>query len=119
MEMKHPLTLTSHWVERPKKKLKNKNSKDDVEDSITDQRWKEKVELERSKAERHQKALEEHQIQLEQQQTQLVHQQRQMAIDEQRLKTQVMQTDTSGMEQISADYWNKLKLEIIARRGFN
>ena len=77
------------------------------------------MKLERSKAERHQKALEQHQIQLEQQQTQLVHQQRQMAIDEQRMEMQVMQTDTSGMDQISADYWNKLKLEMIAKRGFN
>ena len=81
-----------------KKQPKNKNSKDNVEDSVADQRWQNKVEIERSKAERHQKALEQHQIQLEQQQIQLANQQRQMDIDGQRVEMQVMQTNTSGMD---------------------
>ena len=30
-----------------------------------------------------------------------------------------METDTTGMDPLSATYWNNLKIEVMKKRGFN
>ena len=30
-----------------------------------------------------------------------------------------METDTTGMDPLSATYWNNLKIDVIKKRGFN
>ena len=57
-------------------------------------------------------ALEQHrkQLEIEERHVQEIQMQNEMKI---------METDTTGMDPLSATYWNNLKIEVMKKRGFN
>ena len=74
------------------------------------------MEVERQKVERHDKIYAQQEIALEQHRKQLEIEKRQVQMQN---EIKIMETYTTGMDQISATYWNNLKIEVMKRRGFN
>lgn len=98
-----------------KKQLKNKEKQTGVEPSLDHHHWNQRMEMERQKVERHDKIYVQQEIALEQHRRQLEIEERQVQQNEMK----IMETDTTGMDPISAIYWNNLKIEIMNKRGFN
>ena len=103
-----------------KKQGKDKNSLiNDSEGSITTERWQQRIELAHAKGERQEKALAQHAEQLAQQAKQLIIDHKRNKLEEKRLALQIMQTDTTNMDPVTAEYWENLKLETMRKRTFN
>ena len=77
------------------------------------------MEVERQKVERHDKIYAQQEITLEQHRKQLEIEKRQVQEIQMQNEIKIMETDTIGMDPISATYWNNLKIEVMKKRGFN
>ena len=102
-----------------KKQLKNKEKQTNVERSLDYHHWNERMEVERQKVERHNKIYAQQEIALEQHRKQLEIEERQVQEIQMQNEMKIMETDTSGMDPLSATYWNNLKIEVMKKRGFN
>ena len=49
---------------------------------------------------------------------QLEVQKRQVEVEKKHNEMKIIETDTTGMDPISAAYWNNLKIEIMKKKGF-
>ena len=77
------------------------------------------MEVERQKAERHNKIYAQQDITLEQHRKQLEIEERRVQEIQMQNEMKITETDTTGMDPISATYWNNLKIEVMKKRGFN
>ena len=77
------------------------------------------MEVERQKVERHDKIYAQQEIALEQHRKQLEIEERHVQEIQMQNEMKIMETDTTGMDPISATYWNNLKIEVMKKRGFN
>ena len=77
------------------------------------------MEVERQKVERQDKIYAQQEIALEQHRKQLEIEERQVQEIQMQNEMKIMETDTTGMDPLSATYWNNLKIEIMKIRGFN
>ena len=102
-----------------KKQLKNKEKQTDVERSLDHHHLNERMEVERQKVEQHDKIYAQHEIALEQHRKQLEIEERHVQEIQMQNEMKIMETDTTGMNPISATYWNNLKIEVIKKQGFN
>ena len=116
---------STHNLDRPfsrkasKKQLKNKEKQTDVERSLDHHHWNERMEVERQKVERHDKIFAQQEIALEQNRKQLEIEERQVQEIQMQNEMKIMETDTTGMDPLSATYWNNLKIKVMKKRGFN
>ena len=102
-----------------KKQLKNKEKQTDVERSLDHRHWNERMEVERQKVERQDKIYAQQEIALEQHRKQLEIEERQVQEIQMQNEMKIMETDTTGMDSISATYWNNMKIEVMKKWGFN
>ena len=102
-----------------KKQLKNKEKQTDVERSLDHHHWNERMEVERQKVERHNKIYAQQEIALEQHRKQLEIEERRVQDIQIQNEMKIMEIDTTGMDPLSATYWNNLKIEVMKKRGFN
>ena len=102
-----------------KKQLKNKEKQSDIEISLDHHHWNERMEVERQKAERHNKIYAQQKIALEQHRKQLEIEERHVQEIQMQNEMKIMEIDTTGMDPISASYWNNLKIEVMKKRDFN
>ena len=102
-----------------KKQLKNKEKQTDIERSLDHHHLNERMEMERQKVERHNKIYAQQEIALEQHRKQLEIKERQMQEIQMQNDMKIMETDTTGMDPLSATYWNNLKIEVMKKLGFN
>ena len=77
------------------------------------------MEVERQKVERQDKIYAQQEITLEQHHKQLEIEERQVQEIQMQNEMKIMETDTTGMDPLSATYWNNLKIEVMKKRGFN
>ena len=98
-----------------KKQLKNKEKQTDVERSLDHHHWNERMKVERQKVERHDKIYAQQEIALEQHCKQLEIEERQVQEIQMQNEMKIMKTDTTGMNPISATYWNNLKIEVMKK----
>ena len=102
-----------------KKQRKNKDKQADVERLLDHHHWDEIMEVERQKVERHDKMYAQQEIALEQHRKQLEIEETQVQEIQMQNEMKIMETDTTGMDPISATYWNNLKIEVMKKRSFN
>ena len=101
------------------KQLKNKEKQTDVEISLDHHYWNQRMEVERQKVERHDKIYAQQEIALEQHRKQLEIEERQVQEIQMQNEMKIIETDTTGMDSLSATYWNNLKIEVMKKRGFS
>ena len=76
------------------------------------------MKVERQKVERHDKIYAQREIAFEQHCKQLEIEERHVQEIQMQNEIKIMETDTTGMDPISATYWNNLKIEVMKKRGF-
>ena len=77
------------------------------------------MEVERQKVERHNKLYAQQEIALEQHRKQLEIEERHVQEIQMQNEMKIMETDTTGIDPLSATYWNNLKIEVMKKQGFN
>ena len=87
--------------------------------SVDHPHWNERMKMERQKVERHDKICAQQEIALEQHRKQLEIEERQVQEIQMKNEMKIMETDTTGIDPLSATYWNNLKIEVMKKRGFN
>ena len=92
------------------KQLKNKDKQTDVERSLDHHHLNEIMEVERQKVERHNKIYAQQEIALEQHRRQLEIEEIQVQEIQMQNEMKIMETDTTGMDPLSATYWHNLKI---------
>ena len=102
-----------------KKQLKNKEKQTKTERSLDHHHWNERMKVEQQKVEQQDKIYAQQEIALEQHRKQLEIEERQVQEIQMQNKMKIMETDTTGMDPLSATYWNNLRIEVMKKRGFN
>ena len=97
-----------------KKQLKYKEKQTDAERSLDHHHLNERMEVERQD-----KIYAQQEIALEQHRKQLEIEERQVQEIQMQNEMKIMETDTTGMNPLSATYWSNLKIDVMKKRGFN